>query len=64
VAHDWEVNFFTSFFNMLYATRLRRGDDDKRFWTIPINGCLMSYCSIISYFPIIVLISFGGIRLL
>jgi hypothetical protein len=33
VAHDWEVDCFSSFFNLLYSIRLRLGVEDKLCWT-------------------------------
>ena len=32
VAHDWELDFFISFFNLLYSLRLRPGGEGKLCW--------------------------------
>jgi hypothetical protein len=45
-AHDWEVDSFSSFFNLLYSIRLRRGMEDKLFGPLPREGCLRSDHSI------------------
>ena len=39
MAHDWEVNVFTSFFNLLYSYRVRREGEDKLWWVPSKNGC-------------------------
>jgi hypothetical protein len=31
-AHDWEADLFTSFFNLLYSLRLRRGGENRLCW--------------------------------
>jgi hypothetical protein len=33
LVHDWEVDFVSSFFNVLYSVRLGWGCDDKLCWT-------------------------------
>jgi hypothetical protein len=30
-AHDWEVDFVTSSFDLLYSIRLREGSEDKKY---------------------------------
>jgi len=30
--HDWEVNVFACFFQMLHSVIVRRGDEDKLRW--------------------------------
>jgi hypothetical protein len=32
VAQDWEVDFFTPFFNLLYSIKLRQSGEDKFCW--------------------------------
>jgi hypothetical protein len=34
VTHDWEVDLFTSFFNLLYSFRLRQGGKNKLCWVL------------------------------
>jgi hypothetical protein len=29
VAHDWEVDTFASFLNLLYSFRLKQGDEER-----------------------------------
>jgi hypothetical protein len=43
--HEWEVESITSFFNLLYSPRLRRGDKDKICW-IPSTGSPFSWKNI------------------
>jgi hypothetical protein len=38
VAHDWEVNVFISFFNLLYSYRVRREGEDKLWLPYPKMG--------------------------
>ena len=38
VVHDWEVDAFASFFNLLYSFRLRQKDEDKLLWDSPKRG--------------------------
>jgi hypothetical protein len=38
-AHDWEVDVFASFFNLLYSYRVRREDEDKLWWVLQKKGC-------------------------
>jgi hypothetical protein len=38
VAHNWEVNLFTSFFNLLYSIKLRQGGEDKLYWVPSKRG--------------------------
>jgi hypothetical protein len=38
VAHDWEVDVFTLFFNLLYSFRLRRSGEDKLCWVPSKKG--------------------------
>lgn len=35
---DWEVDFFTLFFNLLYSIRSRQGDEDKLCWALSKRG--------------------------
>jgi hypothetical protein len=48
-AHDWEVDSFTSFFNLLYSFNLRRGGEDKLCWVPSRIGLfdVKSYCNIL-----------------
>jgi hypothetical protein len=50
VVHDWEVDFFTSFFNLLHSFRLRRGDEDKFYW-VPSNRGLFN---VRSYYNVLI----------
>jgi hypothetical protein len=34
VACNWEMDLFTSFFNLLYSVKLRRGEEDKFCWVL------------------------------
>jgi hypothetical protein len=37
-AHDWEVEVFTSFFDLLYCYRLRQGGEDELRWVPSMRG--------------------------
>jgi len=54
-AHNWEVDVFASFFNLLYSIRVRWKDEDKLWWTPSKKGLFV----VSSFYN--VLISNGGI---
>jgi hypothetical protein len=58
-AHNWEVDLFTSFFNLLYSFKLRWGGEDKLCWVPSKRGLfdVRSYYNVLV--PMIVLISLG-----
>jgi hypothetical protein len=60
-AHDWEVDVFASFFNLLYSFRLRQGGEDKLRWDPPREGCLTLDLSITSLYLMIALPSLGRV---
>jgi hypothetical protein len=37
-AHDWELDIFASFFQVLDSARERRGGEDKLWWNPPKRG--------------------------
>jgi hypothetical protein len=41
-AHDWEVNVFASFFQVLHSVIVRRSSEDRLWWSLPKNVCLTS----------------------
>jgi hypothetical protein len=38
VAHDWEVDVYASFFQVLYLVRVRREGDNKHWWVPSKRG--------------------------
>jgi len=57
-AHDWEVDVFASFFNLLYSVRMRRDGVDKLWWSSSKKELfgVSSYYSVlvgnnVSFFP-------------
>jgi hypothetical protein len=46
--HDWEVDVFTLFFNLLYSIRKRWKGEDKLWWTPLKKSCSLLAHSIIS----------------
>jgi hypothetical protein len=38
VVHDWEVDVFASFSQVLYSARVRRGREDKLWWVPSKRG--------------------------
>jgi hypothetical protein len=54
-AYNWEVNLFTSFFNLLYSFRLKRGDEDSFVGFLPRDERSMLNHTIMSLFPAITL---------
>jgi hypothetical protein len=65
--HDWEVDLITSFFNLLYSLRLRRGGEGKICWIPSKGGFLRSNLFTMRYFPPMAIPfperAFGGIRI-
>jgi hypothetical protein len=59
--HDWEVDFFASFFNLLYSFRMRQGDEDKLCWVPSKRGLfdVKSYYNVLV--PMIALLFLGGV---
>jgi hypothetical protein len=57
-AHGWEVDSFTSFFNLLYSFNFRQGGEDNGY--LPRKSCLMLNPTTMSLFPMLVLFSLGG----
>jgi hypothetical protein len=37
-AHDWEVNVFASFFQVLHSVRVRKGCEEQLWWTPAKRG--------------------------
>ena len=60
-AHDWEMDLFTSFFNLVYSFRLRWSSEDMLSW-IPFKRWLFD---VRSYYNVLVLHdntpTFGGV---
>jgi hypothetical protein len=61
VACNWEMDLFTSFFNLLYSVKLRRGEEDKFCWVLINRGCLMLDHITIFLFLMIVVLFFGRV---
>ena len=38
-AHDWEVEVFASFFQVLHTARVRQGGADRLWWIFSKRGC-------------------------
>jgi hypothetical protein len=47
-AHDWEVDLFTLFFNLLYSFKLRRGGKDK----LSCTPCKRGFFDIRSFYKV------------
>jgi len=50
MAHDWEMDLFTSFF-MLYSVRVRCGDEDRLHWVPSRRGLFNFRCYYIVLVP-------------
>jgi len=51
-AHDWEVNVFASFFQILHLVIVKRGSEDKLWW-VPSKKCLFKVKIFSSFFQIL-----------
>jgi len=50
--HDWEVNVFASFFQILHLVIVKRGSEDKLWW-VPSKKCLFKVKIFSSFFQIL-----------
>jgi hypothetical protein len=66
-AHDWEVDVFASFFQVLHSVTVRRGCVDQLWWAPPKEVCSRSNPSIALWLLLKVVASpgrvYGGLRL-
>jgi hypothetical protein len=52
-AYNWEVEVFTSFFNLLYSSRVGKGGEDKLFGSLPREDCSALDHSMTSLSPMV-----------
>jgi len=56
--HDWEIDVFAFFFQVLHSVSVRRGNEDRLWWVSSKKGLFKvdSFfsslaCSVVSHFP-------------